>query len=210
MTTPGLDLRRLCFKQRVLPVLVIDDAAKAGTLARIFVACGLPVIEITLRTPAAAAAITAASHVQGCTVGAGTLLTAQDATDAVSAGASFGVSPGMSEQLTAACETVRLPFLPGIATPSEAIRAAEIGFDCLKFFPAETSGGCSALNAFAQTMPNLHFCPTGGISAKSVNDYLALPNVACVGGSWIAPRSDVDSGNWTAIEQRARAAAELN
>lgn len=209
MTPPVLDLRRLCPAQRVLPVLVIDDAEEAETLAQILVACGLPVIEITLRTATARAAIAAAARVSGCTVGAGTLLTAQDATDAAAAGASFGVSPGMTDQLVAGCIAAQLPFLPGVATPSEAIRAAEIGFQCLKFFPAETNGGCSALNALAQTMPNLQFCPTGGISATSVNDYLALPNVTCVGGSWIAPRTDVESANWAAIERRARAAADL-
>lgn len=210
--TPALqsqETRRICGLAPVVPVLVVRDAARAEGLARALVAGGLPALEVTLRTPAALDAIRAMAAVPGGVVGAGTLLTPADVRAAKAAGARFGVSPGATPALIAACLAEGLPLLPGAATASEAMALLEQGYDMLKLFPAEAVGGRNLLKSLAGPLPQIRFCPTGGITETSAPDYLALANVACVGGSWIAPDGDVDAGNWDAITARARAAAAL-
>jgi 2-dehydro-3-deoxyphosphogluconate aldolase / (4S)-4-hydroxy-2-oxoglutarate aldolase len=194
----------------VVPVLTIDDAASAVPLARALVAGGLTAIEVTLRTPAALDAIRAiAAEVEGCNVGAGTVLDAVQLRDAVDAGARFLVSPGATPKLIAAAVETMVPYLPGVATVGEAMTLAETGFGLLKFFPAEPAGGIAYLRALAAPLPAVRFCPTGGISSRNAAEYLALPNVICVGGSWVAPSDAVASGNWTRITALARDAAGL-
>jgi len=193
----------------VIPILVIDDAAKAIPLARALVSGGLSVLEVTLRTPAALEAIRAMRTVPGARVGAGTVLSRDDAARAREAGADFAVSPGLTEALAEACTDLALPLLPGAVTASEVMRAAEMGYDMLKFFPAAASGGPDALSALAGPLPRAGFCPTGGITAETAHAYLRLPNVVCVGGSWIARASDLAAGDWSGIEARARTAAGL-
>lgn len=201
--------RRLCQLAPVIPVLVVADAARAADLAAALVQGGLPVLEVTLRTPAALEVIRAMAEVPGGHVGAGTVLTPDDVKRAKAAGASFAVSPGATETLIRACTDEDLPLLPGAVTASEAMRLAEIGYDMLKFFPAEAAGGVKALKSLAAPLPHISFCPTGGVTPHSAPDYLASPNVVCVGGSWIAPDADVAAGNWAAITERAMAAAAL-
>ncbi|NHF71845.1 bifunctional 4-hydroxy-2-oxoglutarate aldolase/2-dehydro-3-deoxy-phosphogluconate aldolase [Paracoccus xiamenensis] len=193
----------------VIPVLVIDDAARAERLAEALVAGGLPVLEVTLRTDDALAAIKAMSRVAGGHVGAGTVLTREQVYRAKDAGASFAVSPGATETLVRACEDASLPLLPGAVTASEVMLAAEYGYDMLKFFPAETSGGAAALKALAAPLPHISFCPTGGITPANADSYLSLPNVVCVGSSWVASAKAVSEGDWAGIEERARAAFQL-
>ena len=201
--------RALCELAPVIPVIVIKDAAKAEGLARALVSGGLPVLEVTLRSEAALDAIRAMSTVEGGHVGAGTVLTPDDAKRAKDAGAKFAVSPGLTDRLIAACEDLELPLLPGAVTASEVMRAADAGFDMLKFFPAEAVGGAPALKSLAGPLPKISFCPTGGVSPQNARDYLGLPNVDCVGGSWIVTDADVAAENWQAIEARARTAAAL-
>ncbi len=201
--------RALCQLAPVIPVIVIKDAARAEGLARALVAGGLPVLEVTLRSDAALDAIRAMAKVAGGEVGAGTVLTPDDAKRAKDAGAKFAVSPGLTDRLIAACEDLDLPLLPGAVTASEVMRAADAGFDMLKFFPAEAVGGAPALKSLAGPLPKVTFCPTGGISPQNARDYLSLPNVLCVGGSWVATDADVNAANWAAIEDRARTAAAL-
>ena len=190
----------------VIPVLVLDDVAHAVPLARALVAGGLPVLEVTLRTPAALAVIAAMATVPGAVVGAGTVLNAQDLALAADAGARFIVSPGLSDPLGAAARASGLPFLPGVATASDIIRALDQGFNRLKFFPATANGGLPALKAMASVFGQVRFCPTGGITETTAPAWLAEAAVACVGGSWIAKRGESD---WPAITARARAAAAL-
>ena len=200
----------ICRLAPVIPVLSLEDAGAAPRLARALVAGGLRALEVTLRTPAALAAIEAvAKAVPEAVVGAGTLLTPQDLRAAKDAGARFGVSPGLTERLLEAAEDAGLPMLPGVATPGEAMRAAERGLEILKFFPAEQNGGAAALRAWAGPLPRLQFCPTGGITPDTAPAYLALPNVICVGGSWVAPPDAVAAGDWPRIEALARQAAAL-
>ncbi|WP_282601800.1 bifunctional 4-hydroxy-2-oxoglutarate aldolase/2-dehydro-3-deoxy-phosphogluconate aldolase [Paracoccus sp. PARArs4] len=201
--------RALCQLAPVVPVIVIKDAAKAADLARSLVAGGLPVLEVTLRSDAALDSIRAMSQVAGGHVGAGTVLTPDDAKRAKDAGASFAVSPGLTDRLIDACADLELPLLPGAVTASEIMRAADAGFDMLKFFPAEAVGGAPALKSLAGPLPRVSFCPTGGVSPDNATDYLSLPNVVCVGGSWIVTENDMNHGNWSAIEGRARTAAAL-
>jgi 2-dehydro-3-deoxyphosphogluconate aldolase/(4S)-4-hydroxy-2-oxoglutarate aldolase len=211
MTPAEMSLRtaELCGLAPVVPVLVVTDAATAGDLARALVAGGLPALEVTLRTPAALEAIAEMAKVAGGRVGAGTLLTAEDVAAAKQAGATFGVSPGATDRLVAACIDHDLPLLAGAATASEVMALLEDGFTAAKFFPAETSGGAPALKALASPLPRMRFCPTGGISLKNAKTYLSLPNVMCVGGSWVAPADKVAAGDWAAIELLAREAAGL-
>jgi 2-dehydro-3-deoxyphosphogluconate aldolase/(4S)-4-hydroxy-2-oxoglutarate aldolase len=201
--------RDICNLAPVIPVLVIDDAAYGEPLARALVAGGLPVLEVTLRTPAALDAIRAMAQVPGGVVGAGTLLTPADVAAARAAGALFGVSPGVTPTLVAACEAEELPLLGGVATIGEAMMMLERGYDVCKFFPAEANGGAAALKSFAGPLPQMKFCPTGGITPDNALDYLALPNVLCVGGSWIADPRLMKAGAWDEIEARARIAATL-
>jgi len=200
----------ICSLAPVIPVLVVEDAGSAAPLARALVAGGLPVLEVTLRTPAALDAIRAmAGAAPEAVVGAGTLLNARDVRAAHAAGARFGVSPGLSEVVLDAAAELELPMLPGVATPSEAMRAAERGHQTLKFFPAEQAGGVAMLKAWASPLADLRFCPTGGITAANARGYLDLPNVVCVGGSWVAPADAVAVGDWAGIEALAREAAGL-
>lgn len=201
--------REICLLAPVVPVLVIDDAGSAASLAKALVAGGLPALEVTLRTPAALDAIRAMSEVEGGVVGAGTLVTPADVKAAKAAGARFGVSPGATDALLQACEDEDLPLLPGAATASEAMRLLERGYDVMKFFPAEASGGAKALKAIGGPLPQISFCPTGGVSTGNLNDYLSLPNVLCAGGSWVAPANLVEAGAWDEIEKLAAAAVKL-
>lgn len=196
--------------QPVIPVLKIDDLAQAVPLARALVNGGLPAIEITLRTPVALEALRAVSReVPEAIVGAGTILSGEDFNNAVAAGAKFIVSPGSTAELLDTADRSDVPFLPGAATPSEIMVLKARGYEILKFFPAEQSGGAPFVKALASPLAGVRFCPTGGISLKNAGDYLTLPNVICVGGSWVAPDADLKNGNWTRIEELAREAAGL-
>jgi 2-dehydro-3-deoxyphosphogluconate aldolase/(4S)-4-hydroxy-2-oxoglutarate aldolase len=194
----------------IVPVLVVDDVAYARPLAEALIAGGLPALEVTLRTPAALDVIREMARVPGGVVGAGTLLTPADVRAAKAAGAQFGVSPGATDLLLEACEAEGLPLLPGAATASEAMRLLERGYTMLKFFPAEASGGTAALKAIGAPIPQVSFCPTGGVSVSNAHDYLSLSNVICAGGSWVAPKQAVTSGNWQLIESLAREASQLS
>lgn len=190
---------------RVLPVLTMADTERAVGTARALAAGGLRVIELTLRTEAALETIAAiVAEVPDVVVGAGTVRSAADLDGAARAGARFAVSPGHAPALLAAARASELPFVPGVATASEAMAAAEAGFTTLKLFPAETCGGLDLLRALAAPLPDLRFCPTGGIRADTFRAYLALPNVICVGGSWLTPPELVDAGHWDTITRRAK------
>lgn len=205
-----LTIEDICRLAPVVPVLVIEDPDIAVPLAEALVAGGLQVLEITLRTPAALGAIEAiADAVPDAVIGVGTLRSAGDVDGAVRVGAQFGVSPGLSHALVDAAQAAALPLLPGVATPSEAMAAAERGFDLLKFFPAEANGGVSVLKAWASPLSDLRFCPTGGVTAENAPGYLALPNVTCVGGSWVAPQSAIQSLDWDRITDLSREARNL-
>ena len=194
----------------VMPVVVVDSAADAVSIARALVAGGLPAIELTLRTAAALDAIRAiADEVPDILVGAGTVGGPGQAEQAVAAGAQFLVSPGVTGSLLHAMQDTGLPFLPGTATVSEALAALEAGVTELKFFPAAASGGTAYLKAIASPVPTARFCPTGGITAASAPSYLQLPNVGCVGGSWLTPGDAVAAGDWDRIARLATAAAAL-
>jgi len=203
-------VREICAMAPVIPVIVIEDAAWAEPLARSLVAGGLPVLEITLRTPAAIEAITVMARVPGAVVGAGTVITPQDTHRAKAAGAVFAVSPGLTDTLVAACEQSALPLLPGAATASEAMQAVEAGYDTLKFFPAGPAGGPAYLKALAGPLPAIRFCPPGGVSSANAADYLGLPHRLCGGGRWVAPEGMIRAGDWAGIEALARHAASLS
>ena len=203
-------LERVMRAGPVIPVLTIDDVAHAVPLARALVEGGLPAIEITLRTKPALAAIEAvARDVPGALVGAGTVLNREQLRDAQRAGAIFAVSPGATPALLEAADVAGMGLLPGVATASEAMVAQEAGYQLLKFFPAEASGGTAFLKAVYGPLPDLRFCPTGGVGPDTAPAYLALANVVCVGGSWVAPRDAIASRNWSQIERLAAAAAAL-
>lgn len=201
--------KAVCLLAPVVPVLVIDDLDKAQALAKALVAGGLPALEVTLRTDCALDAIREMALVEGGVVGAGTLLTSADVEAAKAAGAQFGVSPGATDRILDACEANDLPLLPGAATSSEVMRLLERGYTVQKFFPAEANGGAPALKAIGAPLPQVSFCPTGGVSLKNANDYLSLPNTLCVGGSWVAPKDKVENADWTGITALAREAASL-
>jgi 2-dehydro-3-deoxyphosphogluconate aldolase/(4S)-4-hydroxy-2-oxoglutarate aldolase len=201
--------REICSMAPIVPVLVVDDATKAEPLAAALVAGGLPALEVTLRTPAALDVIAAMARVPGGVVGAGTLVTPEDVRAAKAAGATFGVSPGATDALLAACEAADLPLLAGAATATEAMRLLARGYDMLKFFPAEASGGAPALKAIGAPLPQISFCPTGGVSPQNAKNYLSLPNVICAGGSWVAPADLVKAGDWAGIERLAHEASKL-
>lgn len=202
-------IAKVCTAAPVIPVLTIDRVEDAQPLARALVAGGLHALEITLRTAAAMEAIAAVSEVEGAMAGVGTLLTAAQIRDAKSAGATFGVSPGATHSLIEAAREYDLPLLPGAATATEAMRLLEQGFVFQKFFPAEAAGGAPALGSMAGPLPQITFCPTGGVTPENAKTYLALPNTRCVGGSWIAPKALIDAGDWDQITQIARRAADL-
>ncbi|MGO7212273.1 2-dehydro-3-deoxy-phosphogluconate aldolase [Rhizobium ruizarguesonis] len=196
--------------QPVVPVLIVDDAKTAVPLARALVAGGLKAIEITMRTPAALEAVRAvAAEVEGAEVGAGTILNVAHWEAAVAAGSKFIVSPGTTQELLDAAADSDVPLLPGAATASEVMALREEGYQVLKFFPAEQAGGAAYLKALSSPLAGTLFCPTGGISLKNANDYLSLPNVICVGGSWVAPKELVAAGDWAGITKLAAEAAAL-
>ena len=191
----------------VIPVVVVDDVARAVPLARALVAGGVGIIEVTLRTPGALEAIRGiADEVPDMLVGAGTVLSGEQAREAVRAGAGFLVSPGATDRLLDGLHGTGLPFLAGCATPSDMVRLLERGITEAKLFPASAVGGTALLKAVYGPLPRLRFCPTGGITAESAREYLALPNVGCVGGGWLTPADAVRTGDWDRITALARAA----
>lgn len=197
--------------QPVIPVIKIDRLADAIPLARALARGGLPAIEITLRTPAALDAIRlVAADVPEAIVGAGTILNAGQFDAAVDAGARFIVSPGTTQELIEAAGASDVPLLPGAITPSEIMAALEEGYSVLKFFPAEQAGGAAFLKALSSPLADVRFCPTGGIGASNAADYLSVPNVICVGGSWVAPDAAMAAGRWDEIENLAREATKLS
>jgi 2-dehydro-3-deoxyphosphogluconate aldolase/(4S)-4-hydroxy-2-oxoglutarate aldolase len=203
----ALTIEEIVALSPVIPVLIIDDIADAVPLGRALVAGGLPVLEITLRTPVAMDCIERmAGEVEGAVVGAGTVLNFKMRHAAAGVGARFCVSPGLIE---GAAPGGRAPLLPGIATATELMAGLAAGFTCFKLFPANVVGGVDALKAFASPFQQAKFCPTGGVNAKNAPDYLALPNVVCVGGSWVAPPEAVKAGDWGKITELARQAAAL-
>ncbi|WUO32725.1 bifunctional 4-hydroxy-2-oxoglutarate aldolase/2-dehydro-3-deoxy-phosphogluconate aldolase [Streptomyces sp. NBC_00286] len=205
MTVSVLDLAP------VVPVVVVRDVADAVPLARALVAGGLPAIEVTLRTPAATDAIRAiVGEVPDATVGAGTVITPEQVAESVAAGARFLVSPGWTNVLLEAMRGSGVPFLPGVSTTSEVVALLERGVREMKFFPAEAAGGTAYLKSLAGPLPQARFCPTGGIGLASAPDYLALPNVACVGGSWMLPEEAIAAKDWARVEALAREAAALS
>ena len=206
----SLKAAEICRLAPVIPVLVIDDIAHARPLAEALVMGGLPALEVTLRTPAALDAIRAMAGVPGGVVGAGTLLTPADVKAAKAAGAMFGVSPGATDRILDACAEYGLPLLPGAATASEIMALLEKGYTVQKFFPAEQAGGAAYLKSIGAPLPQVQFCPTGGISLTLAPDYLRLANILCVGGSWVAPKDAILRGDWAAITALARGAAALS
>lgn len=210
MSERGLAVRDIMARSPVIPVLTVTRVEHAAPLARALVAGGLDVLEVTLRTPCALDAISAMRRaVPDAVVGAGTLTKPAELAEAARAGARFGVSPGFAPELASAARTAGVPYLPGIMTPSELMAARAAGFAALKLFPAREAGGVAMLKALAAPFPDMVFCPTGGITRETAPEYLALANVACVGGSWVAPADRVAAADWTAIEQLAREAATL-
>jgi 2-dehydro-3-deoxyphosphogluconate aldolase/(4S)-4-hydroxy-2-oxoglutarate aldolase len=204
------DIASILEQAVVIPVLTVEHSSDAAPLARALVAGGLHVLEVTLRTPAARESIRAMkAEVPEALVGAGTVLNLEQLDDTHNAGADFFVSPGSSETLLREAASRRLPFLPGVATATEAMRGLDAGFSHFKFFPAQQLGGPAALNAFAGPLPQCRFCPTGGITSENARNYLALDNVVCVGGTWIAPPDLIAKGDWSAITERAAAAHRL-
>ncbi len=204
---PGLSLLGVA---PVVPVVVLDDLDAAVPLAEALVEGGLPVIELTLRTPVALDALRRiAAEVPEILVGAGTVAHPRQAAQARDAGAQFLVSPGATTTLVGALRSTGLPHLPGVATVSEILVLAELGYTELKFFPAEASGGTGFLSSVASPLPGVRFCPTGGISPTNAGEYLALPNVGCVGGSWVTPADAVRAGDWARVRDLAAQAAEL-
>lgn len=192
----------------VMPVVTIDDAAHAAPLARVLLASGVNTIEVTLRTEAALDAIRAiVEDAPEMIVGAGTVLSIDDLDAAMSAGARYALSPGAAPKLLKAARNAKIPFIPGVATSSEIMRGLDLGYCCFKFFPAEQLGGVATLKALAGPLPQAQFCPTGGIGEEKVAAYLSLPNVLCVGGSWVASQAMIAAQNWASIEATARQAA---
>jgi len=194
----------------VMPVIVIHKLEHAAPLAKALIAGGVRVFEVTLRTPVALEAVRAMREAAPeAIVGVGTVTSARDLEASLAAGAMFAVSPGLTPDLAEAARAPAVPLLPGVMTPSELMHARELGFDALKFFPAREAGGVGMLRAFAGPFPDVLFCPTGGISAETAGSYLALPNVACVGGSWLAPADLMERGEWETITRLAQEAAAL-
>ncbi len=205
-----MDIRDIVALAPVIPVLTVTELAHAVPLARALVAGGLRVLEVTLRTPVGLGVVEAMRKaVPEAVVGVGTLTRAVEFAAADRAGAQFGVTPGLTPELAAAARGSRFPLLPGVMTPTELIAARNQGFTVLKLFPAQQAGGIGMLKALGPPFPDVSFCPTGGITRATAADYLALPNVVCVGGSWLAPRELLSTGDWAAIEALARDAAGL-
>lgn len=201
--------RELCQMAPVVPVIIINRVEDAIPMATALVAGGLPVLEVTLRTPVALEAIKQMAKVPGGVVGAGTVLTEADAKAAKEAGAKFAVSPGCTTKLMQVTEKAELPLLPGVSSATEAMTALERGYDMLKFFPAEQAGGAPFLKSLSSPLPQVSFCPTGGVSPANATQYLSLPNVICVGGSWVVKPEMVANGDWDTITQIAKTASKL-
>jgi len=199
----------ICRLAPVIPVIVVEELAYARPLAEALVAGGLPALEVTLRTPVALDAIRAMAEVPGGVVGAGTLLTPADVKAAKAAGAKFGVSPGATDRILDACAEWDLPLLPGAATATEIMVLLEKGYTVQKFFPAEQAGGAAYLKSIGAPLPQVKFCPTGGISLKNAMDYLSLGNILCVGGSWVAPKAALAKGDWAEVTRLAAEAKGL-
>ena len=203
-------LRPMCAACPAIPVIEVEDASQAAPLAEALVSAGVALLEVTLRTDAALDAIRAMAQVKGAVVGAGTLLTADQVAAAKEAGAQFGVSPGATPALLDAFEAQGLPTLPGASTVSEVMQLMERGYEIAKFFPAEASGGAPAIKAIGGPLPQVTFCPTGGITRAKMPEYLALKNVICAGASWLSPKDKLAAGDFAGIEADAKAAlAEL-
>ncbi len=210
MTQAALTSLQVMQDAPVIPVIVLSDVAHAVPMARALVEGGIRMLEVTLRTPQALACIEAiAKAVPEAVVGAGTVRSKADAQAAANAGARFAVSPGYTSALGAACRELGLPLLPGVATGGEIMAAQEDGFSALKFFPAIQAGGCAMLKAWSGPFFDVKFCPTGGISLQNAADFLALPNVLCVGGSWLVPPDAMAQGDWARITTLAREAVAL-
>ena len=199
----------ICKTSRIIAVLTIEDENVAIPLAQAILAGGLPVLEITLRTPAALEAIRRMTSVKGAIIGAGTVLNSKDVEAAKLAGAKFAVSPGITDEIVDACENFSLPILGGVSSVSESMRMLNQGYNVLKFFPAEVSGGVKALQAINGPLPQVLFCPTGGINNKNALDYLTEPNVISVGGSWIATKELIKKKDWNKVFNLAKNACEL-
>ena len=193
----------LCMMAPVIPVLIIEDLSTAKNLGEALVAGGLPVLEVTLRTDCALDVISEMAKIKGGIVGAGTLITCQDVKNAVNAGATFGVAPGATDKLIAACEEAGLPLLAGATSASEAMKLLEQGYSVQKFFPAQAAGGAAFLKSLSSPLPQITFCPTGGVSLENAKDYLDSSNVKCVGGSWVAPKDAIKNRDWDQIQQLA-------
>jgi 2-dehydro-3-deoxyphosphogluconate aldolase/(4S)-4-hydroxy-2-oxoglutarate aldolase len=206
MTMNLLDIMRTA---RVIPVIAIDKPEHAVPLAKALVAGGIRVLEVTLRTAHGLEAIRAMSAVEGAIVGVGTLTQPEEFAAARDAGAVFGVSPGLTPALIEAARKSGLPLLPGVMTPSEVLAAREAGYRQLKLFPAVPAGGVGMLNAIFGPIPDMTFCPTGGISIDTAPQFLACKNVACVGGSWLTPKDAIEAGDWARITELAKAASAL-
>lgn len=205
-----MNVRELMQISPVIPVITVTELSQAAPLARALVAGGLRVLELTLRTACALEALAAMrAAVPEAVVGAGTITRPEDFADVARAGGQFGVSPGLTPALIAAAQRAPFPLLPGVMTPSELIAARAAGFDACKLFPAQQAGGIAMLKALAGPFPDHVFCPTGGVSRTNAADFLALPNVLCVGGSWVVPADALASGDWATIEALARDAATL-
>lgn len=203
-------IREILNASPVMPVIVLDDVADAVPLARALVAGGIRVLEVTMRTPAALDCVRAIrAAVPDAIVGVGTITSVADMNAAIEAGAIFGVSPGATPALLVAAIEADFPFLPGVMTPSDAMAALAAGYTAMKLFPAKQAGGVEMLKALGGPFPQLMFCPTGGIDAASAPEFLALANVACVGGSWLAPAALVAKKDWAEIKKRAAQAATL-
>lgn len=202
--------KNACRAQKVIPVLALEDDANSLSLCRALVNGGLNMLEITLRTPSAwTLAERVKEEVPGSVVGIGTVLSAADMEKASRLGFRFVVSPGLTESLLACRKHTGIDYLPGVSTPSEIMTARDHGLDFLKFFPAEQSGGITRLRSYASPFAGMTFCPTGGINAGNVKAYLSLPNVCCVGGTWIVNREDACAGRWDSITEQARHCATL-
>jgi len=203
-------LRALLRRAPVIPVIVVHELSEAVPLAEALCEGGLTVLEVTLRTPVALAAIEAMRRaVPDAVVGVGTITRPEHFRQSSGAGAQFGVSPGLTPALAAAAASVDWPYLPGVMTPGELLQAQELGFSTLKLFPAQQAGGVGMLKAMGSVFPDAAFCPTGGVSRDNAGEFLSLPNVLCVGGSWVAPAAMMKSGDWTGIRHLARDAAML-
>ena len=199
----------ICRLAPVIPVLVVQNPDIAKPLAEALISGGLPVLEVTLRTESALDVISEMAKIPGGVVGAGTITKARDIKEAINAGANFAVSPGSTDDILEACEQQNLPILPGAATSSEIMRLFDLGYSVQKFFPAEAIGGQSALKAIGGPLPNVKFCPTGGITIDNAKGYLELKNTLCVGGSWITPQRLIENKDWKSITALAKTASKI-